>query len=204
MKYKRQILGILGRILFAIVIALIFLSVKDKLLEKSDELQALAEKKKIEAKNRLQDEKKSREEQEGLVPDVIGLDLDSAISAIEKKKCEVGEVTYEYSDAKAGTVIDQSPEGGEASRAFVNLVVSSGSGRSSSYNYNYSNSYSEEPEQGEKDKEEEKKPEEIKDQSDQTNSGGSQSTETGGATESTGGASGQGTESSGSGQTGDQ
>ena len=47
------------------------------------------------------------------MPDVVGMDEEDAREALEAAGFEVGEVTTDESDEDEGTVIRQSPGGGE-------------------------------------------------------------------------------------------
>jgi len=62
------------------------------------------------------------------VPSVIGLQFDDAEAFLKKYKLEVGKVTYQYSDAQLGVVIDQSPvpESDVEEKTKIDLVVSKG------------------------------------------------------------------------------
>lgn len=66
---------------------------------------------------------------DGSVPDVVGMDEEDAREALEAAGFEVGEVTTDESDEDEGTVIRQSPGGGEQAEkgTTVDIVVSDGS-----------------------------------------------------------------------------
>jgi serine/threonine protein kinase len=62
------------------------------------------------------------------VPSVIGLQIEDAEAFLNKYKLEVGKITYQYSDAQLGVVIDQSPlpESDVEEKTKIDLVVSKG------------------------------------------------------------------------------
>lgn len=86
------------------------------------------------SKDDKEDTKKKSEEKkkedEPKIPNLVGLDLKTAKWLIKKNKCEVGNVTYETSDAVYDTVLKQTPEPGKKNKdkVVINIVLSNGAG----------------------------------------------------------------------------